>query len=133
MVESPDKRPKANGKGGDRAAGDGSGSPYCKIHRSSDHDIQDCGQVEYLAEKQKKEYEQRNKRKAKGVVRGFKKKDSKQDERPARGRDKWSEDDVEDEEEVEAIEFQKAEAMAWVHREHLLTSLTRSLRSSLAK
>ena len=41
----------------------GSGKQYCKIHRTKGHDLQNCRQVELLAEKQKVEYERRDKEK----------------------------------------------------------------------
>lgn len=76
-VESSGKKPKANGKGKEKAAEGDSASPYCKIHLTSDHDIQECRQVEYLARKQK-EYERRyREKKAKGEAGGFNKKDEK--------------------------------------------------------
>ena len=40
-----------------------SGKQYCKIHRTKGHDLQNCRQVELLAEKQKAEYERRDKEK----------------------------------------------------------------------
>ena len=121
-VESSGKKTKANNKGKGKAAEADPGSPYCKIHLTSDHDIQECWQVEYLAKKQKKEYERRDReKKAKGEAGDSKKKDGKikkQKERPARGRDKKEEDEADDddeEEEEETAEFQKAEAVACVH------------------
>src|SRR5215216_1205370 len=36
---------------------EGSDKQYCKIHRTKGHDLQNCRQVELLAEKQKAEYE----------------------------------------------------------------------------
>ena len=39
----------------------GSGKQYCKIHRTKGHDLQNCRQVELLAEKQKAEYKRRDK------------------------------------------------------------------------
>jgi hypothetical protein len=39
------------------------GGLYCKIHRTKGHDLQECRQVEQLAEKQKQEYEKRDKEK----------------------------------------------------------------------
>ena len=38
-----------------------SDGPYCKIHHTKGHDLQECLQVEQLAEKQKAEYEKRDK------------------------------------------------------------------------
>jgi len=40
--------------------GDG---PYCKIHRTKGHDLQECHQVEQLVKKQRAEYEKRDKEK----------------------------------------------------------------------
>ena len=42
---------------------DSSGKQYYKIHRTKGHDLQNCGQVKLLAEKQKDEYERRDKEK----------------------------------------------------------------------
>ena len=70
---------------------------YCKIHRTKGHDLQNCQQVELLAEKQRAEYERRDKEKGKDGAEGSGKKHGgqagrrgkdKQQERPARGRDK---------------------------------------------
>ena len=36
---------------------------YCKIHRTKGHDLQNCQQVELLAEKQRAKYERRDKEK----------------------------------------------------------------------
>ena len=41
----------------------GSDKQYCKIHRTKGHDLQNCRQVELLAERQKAEYERRDKEK----------------------------------------------------------------------
>ena len=43
-------------------AGKGDG-PYCKIHRTKGHDLQECHQVEQLVKKQRAEYEKRDKEK----------------------------------------------------------------------
>nr|XP_020151179.1 transmembrane channel-like protein 2-A [Aegilops tauschii subsp. strangulata] len=98
--------------------------PYCKIHPTKGHDLQECRQVEQLAEKQKQEYEKRDKEKGQDGAGGSGKKNrggrgghrgkaKQQKEKPARGCDKEDEDDDdEDEEESEGQEFQKAtEAM----------------------
>ena len=79
---------------------------YCKIHRTKGHDLQNCQQVELLAEKQKAEYEKWDKEKdqdgaegsgkKRGGQGGRRGKDSQQ-ERPARGQDKKQEDDGHDE------------------------------------
>jgi len=75
---------------------------YCKIHRAKGHDLQNCQQVELLAEKHKAEYERRDKEKGQEGVDGSGKKHGgqgghrgkdNQQERPARGRDKKQEDD----------------------------------------
>ena len=42
---------------------DGTNKQYCMIHRTNGHDLQNCRQVEMLAEKQKAEYERRDKEK----------------------------------------------------------------------
>ena len=83
-----------------------SGKQYCKIHRTKGHDLQNCRQVELLAEKQKDEYERRDKEKDQDGAEGSGKKrggqggrpgKDNQQERPARGRDKKQEDDDHDE------------------------------------
>ena len=43
-------------------AGKGDG-PYCKIHQTKGHDLQECYQVEKLVKKQIPEYEKRDKEK----------------------------------------------------------------------
>lgn len=75
----------------------GSSKQYCKIHRTKGRDLQNCRQVELLAEKKKAEYERRDKEKGQDGAEGSSKnrdgqggrggKDNQQ-ERPARGRDK---------------------------------------------
>src|SRR3954464_13988338 len=47
-----------------------SGKQYCKIHRSKCHALQDCRQVELLAEKQRAEYERRDKHKGQDGAEG---------------------------------------------------------------
>ena len=47
-----------------------SGKQYCKIHRTKGHDPHNCQQVEPLAEKQKAEYERRDKEKGQDSARG---------------------------------------------------------------
>ena len=95
---------------------------YCKIHRTKGHDLQNFRQVELLAEKQKAEYERRDKEKGQDGAEGSGKKrggqggrrdKDNQQERPARGRDKKQEDDDHDkDDESGEHEFQKAtEAM----------------------
>ena len=44
---------------------EGSDKQYCKIHRTKGHDLQNCLQVEQLVERQKAEYERRDKEKGK--------------------------------------------------------------------
>ena len=70
---------------------------YYKIYRTKGHALQDCRQVELLAEKQRAEYERRDKEKGQDGAEGSgKKRDGqagrhgkdKQQERPARGREK---------------------------------------------
>src|SRR4051812_14841926 len=84
----------------------GSDKQYCKIHRTKGHDLQNCRQVELLAEKQKPEYERRDKEKGQDGAKGSGKKcggqgcrrgKENQQERPAWGRDKKQEDDDHDE------------------------------------
>ena len=96
----------------------GSDKQYCKIHRTKGHDLQNCRQVKVLAEKQKAEYERRDKKKGQDGAEGFGKKrggqggcrgKDNQQERPARSRDKKQEDDDHDEDdEFGEQEFQKA-------------------------
>ena len=43
-----------------KKAGKGDG-PYCKIHRTKGHDLQECHQIDQLVKKQKAEYEKRDK------------------------------------------------------------------------
>ncbi|KAI4987888.1 hypothetical protein ZWY2020_028646 [Hordeum vulgare] len=87
-----------------------SNGPNCKIHRTKGHGIQECRQVEQLAEKKKVEYEKRNKEKGQdGAIgkghggRGGRHGKAPHQEKPAIGRemkevDKMSddEDDAED-------------------------------------
>ncbi len=47
-----------------------SGKQYCKIHRTKGHDLQNCQQVELLAEKQKAEYGRRDKEKGQDGAKG---------------------------------------------------------------
>ena len=49
----------------------GSDKQYCKIHRTKGHDLQNCRQVELLAEKQKAEYERRDKEEGPGRCQGI--------------------------------------------------------------
>ena len=48
----------------------GSDKQYCKIHRTKGHDLQNCRQVELLAEKKKAEYERRDKEKGQDSAEG---------------------------------------------------------------
>ena len=86
------------------------------------HDLQNCRQVELLAEKQKAEYERRDKEKDQDGAEGSGKKHGgqgghpgkdNQQERPAQGRGKKKEDDDHDEDDESGEQgFQKAtEAM----------------------
>ena len=59
---------------------------YCKIHRTKGHALQDCRQVELLAEKQRAEYERRDKEKGPDDAEGSGKKCDGQAGR--RGKDK---------------------------------------------
>ena len=112
---------------------EGSAKQYCKIHRTKGHDLQDCRQVEELVEKQKAEYERRDKERAQDGAGGSGKKRGRggrrgktkqQKERPARGRDKEQGDDDDDTEGDESSEheFQKATEAMCVDRGALLHS-----------
>jgi hypothetical protein len=101
---------------------EGSAKQYCKIHHTKGHDLQNCRQVEQLVERQKAEYEKRDKERAQdgagesskkcGGRGGHRGKAKQQKEKPARGRDKEEDDDDEDGDESSEHEFQKAtEAM----------------------
>src|SRR3954470_4020711 len=59
---------------------------YCKIHHTKGHALQDCRQVELLAEKQRAEYERRDKEKGQDGAEGSGKKRDGQAGR--RGKDK---------------------------------------------
>ena len=48
----------------------GSDKQYCKIHHTKGHDHQNCRQFELLAEKQKAEYERRDKEKGQDGAEG---------------------------------------------------------------
>jgi hypothetical protein len=128
------KKSKMNGSGKEAAAcadcqeaavGEKAGKavgPYCKIHRTKGHDLQECWQVEQLAKKEKAEYEKRDKEKGQDGAGGSSKKGrggrggrrgkaKQQKEKPARGHDKkeeGDEDDDEDEDESSEQESQKA-------------------------
>ena len=123
------------------AAADKPGSSdkkYCKIHRTKGHDLQNYRQVELLAEKQKAEYERRDKEKGQDGAEGSGKKrggqgsrpgKDNQQERPARGRDKKQEDDDHDEhDESGEQEFQKATEAMWVHGDASLHNSHRQLK-----
>jgi hypothetical protein len=99
-------------------AGKGDG-PYCKIHRTKGHDLQECYQVEQLVKGQKAEYEKRNKEKGQNVAGGKGRggevnrpgKPFRNQGKPARGQEKEAcgdESDGGDEEETSEQEFQKA-------------------------
>ena len=96
--------------------GDG---PYCKIHQTKGHDLQDCYQVEQLAKRQRVEYEKRDKEKGQNVAGGkgrggevnLPSKPLRSKGNPSRGREKEAYDDESDrgdEEETIEQEFQKA-------------------------
>ena len=53
---------------------EGSDKQYCKIHRTKGHDLQNCRQVEQLMEKQRAQYERRNKEKGQDGAEGSGKK-----------------------------------------------------------
>ena len=53
---------------------EGSDKQYCKIHRTKVHDFQNCRQVEQLVERQKAEYERRDKEKGQDGAEGSGKK-----------------------------------------------------------
>ena len=99
-------------------AGKGDG-PYCKIHRTKGHDLQECHQVEQLVKKQRAEYEKHDKErdqegadgKGRGGRGGCRSKIPQHQEKPARGREKkegGDESDEEDEEETSEQESKKA-------------------------
>ena len=50
-------------------AGKGDG-PYCKIHRTKGHDLQECYQVEQLVKRQRAEYDKHDKEKGHNVASG---------------------------------------------------------------
>jgi hypothetical protein len=123
------KKPKTEGAGNEvavctcgheAAAGGKTDGPYCKIHHTAGHDLQECWQVKHLAKKQKLEYEKHDKEKGYGGAGGSRKKNhgarrgrygkaDKQKEKPARGRYKKEgedeEDDGDDDEEASEQEF----------------------------
>src|SRR3989337_3045683 len=73
-AESPGKEVAGCADCREAVAGDKSGKtggPYCKIHHTKGHDLQECRQVEQLAEKQKQEYEKRDKEKGQDGAGGF--------------------------------------------------------------
>ena len=96
----------------------GSDKQYCKIHRTKGHDLQNYRQFEQLAEKQKAEYERRDKEKGPNGADGSGKKrggqvgrrgKDNQQERPARGCGQKQEDDNHEEDDKSGDpEFQKA-------------------------
>ncbi|KAI5016666.1 hypothetical protein ZWY2020_006517 [Hordeum vulgare] len=81
-----------------------SNAPYCKNHRTKGHDLQECRQVEQLAENQKAEYEKRDKEKGqdgatgngRGDRGGRRDKAPWQKEKPARDREYKEEDNMSD-------------------------------------
>jgi hypothetical protein len=99
-------------------AGTGDG-PYCKIHRTKGHYLQECHQVEQLVKKQRAEYEKRDKEKdqdgtggkGQGSRTGRPGKAPQYQGKPAKGHEKKDcedESDEGDEEETSEQEFQKA-------------------------
>jgi hypothetical protein len=146
---NPGKKPKAESSdkevavctcGHEAAADEKTDGPYCKIHRTKGHDLLECWQVEQLAEKQKQEYEKRNKDKAKDGTGGFGKKKhggrggrsgkgKQQKEKPARGCEK-KEDDEDDDEDGDGSEqeFQNAVNAMCVDGGASLHSLHRQLK-----
>jgi len=101
-----------------KKAGKGDG-PYCKIHRTKGHDLQECYQVEQLVKRQRAEYEKRDRekgqntagRKGRGGEANLPGKPFRNQGKPARGREKEAcndESDGGDEEETSEQEFQKA-------------------------
>ena len=66
-AEGPNKKVAKCADCREAAAGEKAGKtggPYCKIHRTKGHDLQDCRQVEELVEKQRAEYERHDKERA---------------------------------------------------------------------
>ena len=109
--------------------------PYCKIHRTKGHDLQECHQVEQLVKKQKAEYEKRDKErdqdgiggKGRGGRGGRPRKVARHQGKPAKGHEKKESDDKsdkEDEEETNDQELQKAidalciDGGAYLHSSH---------------
>ena len=96
-------------------SGNGDG-PYCKIHWTKGHDLQECHQVEQLVKRQRAEYEKRNSQNgADGKCRGGEAnhpgKAFRNQGKPARDSDNevcLDESDVVDEQETSEQEFQKA-------------------------
>ena len=93
--------------------------PYCKIHRTKGHDLQECYQVEQLVKIQRPKYEKRDKEKdqdgiggkGRGGRAGRPGKAPQYQGKPARGHEKKDCDDKSDEgheEETSEQEFQKA-------------------------
>nr|XP_020172579.1 uncharacterized protein LOC109758143 [Aegilops tauschii subsp. strangulata] len=95
-----------------------SDEPYCKIHRTKGHDLRDCKQVEQVVEKQKAEYERRDKERGQNDAggkghhgrNGRRDNENQQKAKPARGRDKKEDEGDSDEgdDETSEQEFQKA-------------------------
>lgn len=128
-VESIGKKYKVEDKGKEMAAMNHGSKSYCKIQWTANHDLRDCQRVKYLIEKQKQEYEKRDKgkKKAQDGAGGFKKDHGgreghgggdKNKERPARGRDKKEGNDGDDEDgnKEEEHGFQEAYDVACIHR-----------------
>jgi hypothetical protein len=147
------KKPKAEDTGSDlaacscdqeAAAGEQTGKtkgPYCKIHRTKGYSLNDCRQLEQLAEKQKQEYEKHDKEKVqngtggsgnknRGGCGGRRPKGQQQKEKPARDREKkeGEDDGDDDDEDSEGQEFQKAVEAMCVDRGASLHSSHRQLK-----
>src|SRR5215216_3677241 len=63
-TEAPEKEVAACADCREAAAAEKAGKvdgPYCKIHRTKGHDLQECHQLEQLVKKQRAEYEKHNK------------------------------------------------------------------------
>ena len=106
-------------------AGKGDG-PYCKIHQTKGHDLQECYQVEKLVKRQREEYEKRDKEKGQNVAGGKGQggeanrpsKPFRSKGKPVKGQEMQACDDESDrgdEEETSEQEFQKATDALCIH------------------
>ena len=62
-AEAPDKEAAMCADCREAAAAEKAGKcdgPYCKIHQTKGHDLQECYQVEQLVKRQRAEYEKRD-------------------------------------------------------------------------